>query len=611
MAPKRAPRFPCSVCKKACKINQQAIACDHCDKWTHKSCVNMSTVSYNRLGDSEEQWFCPDCSNINNSGIYNIPTSTVQPSSPESITSSNKPPPDTSLNVSSIPSDVSCTGTPTTPSNVDDTSNLSLHSQLNSRDGDIIYTSSPKQPRAQSRSANKARNLRLLNINFQSLRKKGKFLEVIINDLNPDVIIGTETWLNGNIKSAEIVPPSLGYDIVRRDRQDSYGGVLIATKQDLQLSNVEISKRVEMIHGSIMMKGGKRMVVAAYYRPPGRVDDQYTNDSATEIENLKRKAGRNILTIAGDFNLPDIDWSTNTIKGHNYSRAFNNAYLDMVSSNDLEQQVDFPTRRDKSTLDLVMTTHPSFKVRCKPLPSIGNSDHDIVLYDTALSPYRHKPIRRKIYLWKKTNTVAMKDDIQDFNNTYQRPDPADPCGTESMWMAIRDMLKATMEKHVPTKTTAARHSDPWITTSIRRTIRRKQRAHNKARKTGKKRDQDRYKRLQTETRFEIRQASRNYMRDIVCDEFKTNSKRFWSFIKSKSQESMGVAPLKDKNGFLRSDSQGKAEILGEQFQSVFTQEDITSIPDKGVSNYPDMPPITINETGVRNLLQKLNPCKAT
>ena len=44
--------------------------------------------------------------------------------------------------------------------------------------------------------------------------------------------------------------------------------------------------------------------------------------------------------------------------------------------------MDFPTRKE-NTLDLIFTTHPSFTQRCKPLPSIGNNDHDIVLLDVA------------------------------------------------------------------------------------------------------------------------------------------------------------------------------------------------------------------------------------
>ena len=53
---------------------------------------------------------------------------------------------------------------------------------------------------------------------------------------------------------------------------------------------------------------------------------------------------------------------------------------------------------------------------------------------------------------------------------------------------------------------------------------------------------------------------------------------------------MGTAPLKD-NGILVSDSNGKAEILNRQYQSVFTRENSTNIPIEPPS--PEMPDIVI------------------
>ena len=80
-----------------------------------------------------------------------------------------------------------------------------------------VKTSSPKVIRGNK--TKDIKSLRMLNINFQSLRKKGKLLEAIIEDSDPDIIIGTETWLDSTIRSAEIIPFVLGYDIQRRDRQ--------------------------------------------------------------------------------------------------------------------------------------------------------------------------------------------------------------------------------------------------------------------------------------------------------------------------------------------------------------------------------------------------------
>jgi hypothetical protein len=56
----------------------------------------------------------------------------------------------------------------------------------------------------------------------------------------------------------------------------------------------------------------------------------------------------------------------------NHCFISNQTFLEIVADNGLEQIVDFPTRKD-NTLDLTLLSHPAYKLRCKPLPSIGNS----------------------------------------------------------------------------------------------------------------------------------------------------------------------------------------------------------------------------------------------
>ena len=109
--------------------------------------------------------------------------------------------------------------------------------------------------------------------------------------------------------------------------------------------------------------------------------------SEDEITMLKKQNKHNGLIIGGDFNAPGIDWPTLTIKGHQYPEHMNKHILDITKDNVFEQIVDFPTQEDK-TLDLILTMHPSTTARCKPLPSLGRSNHDIVLYDTSLMPFR-------------------------------------------------------------------------------------------------------------------------------------------------------------------------------------------------------------------------------
>ena len=130
------------------------------------------------------------------------------------------------------------------------------------------------------------------------------------------------------------------------------------------------------------------MVIAAYYRPPNSTDETYL----TETYNEQMKY---IIILSGDFNLPDICWKSNTITKHQYPQRVNQLFLDLSHNLGLEQIVDFPTRQD-NTLDLVFTSHPAFKLRCKSLPPSGKKgNHDIVLDDCSHKVVRSKTPRRK------------------------------------------------------------------------------------------------------------------------------------------------------------------------------------------------------------------------
>ena len=86
--------------------------------------------------------------------------------------------------------------------------------------------------------------------------------------MDPDIILGTETWLDSSIASGEIMPNDLGYDMQRRDRpRDAHRGELIAAKRCFMLSNIYCAQDVELISGVMKLDWNKFLTVVSYYRP--------------------------------------------------------------------------------------------------------------------------------------------------------------------------------------------------------------------------------------------------------------------------------------------------------------------------------------------------------
>ena len=136
------------------------------------------------------------------------------------------------------------------------------------------------------------------------------------------------------------------------------------------------------------------------------------------------------------------------------------------------------------------------------------------------------------------------------------------------------------------------------------------RAYKKAQRTGSPADWTRYQNLKTSTQREIRTSHRNYMKGMVTSDQKDKPKLFWNYVKAKKQESTRVAPFRNEDRFIHSNSQSKNEILNAQFQSVYTKEDLSFMPDKGPSPYLSMDSILSNTKGVHKQLSQLNTRKA-
>ena len=117
--------------------------------------------------------------------------------------------------------------------------------------------------------------------------------------------------------------------------------------------------------------------------------------------------------LAGDFNLPDIDWENFSTTGHQYSRSINQLFLDLTCDLGLSQTVDRPTRGN-NILDIFLTSHLDLHQNSQVIP--GVSDHEAVLIENKLSIKTKRPTKREIKLWKEADMTELKKDAQNFAN---------------------------------------------------------------------------------------------------------------------------------------------------------------------------------------------------
>ena len=175
----------------------------------------------------------------------------------------------------------------------------------------------------------------------------------------PDIIIGTETWLKPEIHSSELFPPT--YNVFRKDRKDGYGGVLVATKTTLIANEIKVESLAESVTVSIKTtKPTEPLIVCALYR----TNSINTIDQMNNILQVMSSIQTNgVVWIGGDLNLPDIDWHRLEVTRNQYPREINQAFLDKLNDMGLQQVNERPTR-GSNILDIFLTNRPNLVSRC-------------------------------------------------------------------------------------------------------------------------------------------------------------------------------------------------------------------------------------------------------
>ena len=162
-----------------------------------------------------------------------------------------------------------------------------------------------------------------------------------------------------------------------------------------------------------------------------------------------------------------------------------------------------------------------------------------------------------------------------------------------MWVNLKSEAIAAIERFIRSSMTKTKYSLPWIDSSIKHLIKRRDLLYFCARKSSSPDIKSHYKRFRAHVQKVIRNAYWGHISNIFPFDTDTvdpdcprkyEVKKCWSFVKPLKKETFGITTLRE-NGILKTDTLDKANICNKQFQSAFTRESDTEIPSKGTSSF--------------------------
>ena len=151
---------------------------------------------------------------------------------------------------------------------------------------------------------------------------------------------------------------------------------------------------------------------------------------------------------------------------------------------------------------------------------------------------------------------------------------------------------------------------PYITQNCHDAIRRKHSKWEKFLHCKSNQNYEDYKESRNRVITEMRKSKYEYEKNLAS-KIKTDSKLFWSYVRTKLKTKGKLGQLKTEDGTITNDSQVKAEVLNTYFASVFVMEDQGALPEFDDRNYDEILSYTeITDSLVAKTIDRLKPSKS-
>ena len=206
------------------------------------------------------------------------------------------------------------------------------------------------------------KGFKIMHLNIRSLIKNIDQFRVYASNYQYDIMCINETWLDDKISDQEVGID--GYDLVRKDRKRTGGGVAVYIRNSInyKIRQDVMPDNLELVTVEIIKPKVKPFLLNAWYRPPDM-----------PIEAFNDYENKEIICI-GDFNCDYLQPDKKETKRLTY----------LAKMFQLEQLIEEPTRITRNTqsqIDL-FSNQPEIIVK-SGVEHIGISNHSLIYICTT------------------------------------------------------------------------------------------------------------------------------------------------------------------------------------------------------------------------------------
>lgn len=380
--------------------------------------------------------------------------------------------------------------------------------------------------------------------NCRGLRTKTNqfFLSSLISHY--DIIVATESWLNPNIHNNELLDTSK-YNVYRKDRCEGIsekldgGGVFVAVSNDLksvEVQELSCNNLCEDIWVSIQLPGNIKLFICCVYIPPYCNINNFAAffnkiTSSLEVNN------NDMMLILGDFNLPKFTWVFNSTSNI-FSQDFVNDeiyfnFSETLSYNNLYQFNGCYNANNK-ILDLVLSNSKDVQVTKCDSPFVNEDIHhhalDIYFQLPELIRVEKASYSSLNFFKANYNEICSKLDLIEWDLILQ------PNNTEEATIKFYDILRKTIEDHVPRINHSNNKGHNWISARTKKKLKEKHNLFRKWKKYNRLGDYDNFSVARRECKNMIKNDYKNYINHVE-NSIIENPKKFWAFVSNKKKSS--------------------------------------------------------------------------